>query len=356
MSRSNDGLPMLPPWLADTEVTGVGEGNFRNYEPPPVQNLPQDEVIPETPEPPDGFFARRGRGEDRAAESDKKKGKGWFRNKNKDQPSLEERVGELLPNNSGPRPAQRNNWAEATGRHEWATPRPEGAESARHAGADPSQQAEQGTPAPYPPADRPDVPAPPAPGPGPQWGPDGAPAPTAAPNAFRAPATDPPEQPGEPAPEFDRLRPHHPIPPQPAPEPRPTGADEWAAGAAGPAAPAPTPPPLLPPLPDPPADTSRPDEGPAPQQPLRRLPDLPPSPSEATADAGTADEPAPSAESSAPASPGPADAPVPAPDSFTAPDTFTAPEPSPAPEAAPAPEPYPTPDPFRAPESTAPPA
>ncbi|MFI2336104.1 AAA family ATPase [Nocardia rhamnosiphila] len=363
MSRSNDGLPMLPPWLADTEVTGVGEGNFRNYEPPPVQNLPQDEVIPETPEPPDGFFARRGRDEDRAAESDKKKGKGWFRNKNKDQPSLEERVGELLPNNTGPRPAQRNNWAEATGRHEWATPRPEGAESARHAGADPSQQAEQGMPAPYPPADRPDVPAPPAPGPGPQWGPDGAPAPTAAPNAFRAPATDPPElpvrQPGEPAPEFDRLRPHHPIPPHPAPEPRPTGADEWAGGAAGPAAPAATQPPLLPPpppLPDPPADTSRPDEGAVPQQPLRRLPDLPPSPSEAASDAGTAGEPVSSAESSAPAFPGPADAPAPAPDSFTAPDTFTAPEPSPVPEAAPAPQPFPTPDPFRAPEHTAAPA
>ncbi|WP_439956756.1 nucleotide-binding protein [Nocardia fusca] len=363
MSRSNDGLPMLPPWLADTEVTGVGEGNFRNYEPPPVQNLPQDEVIPETPEPPEGFFARRGRGEDRSAESDKKKGKGWFRNKNKDQPSLEDRVGTLLPNNTGPRPAERNNWAEATGRHEWATPRPEDAESSRHAGADPFQQAEQATPTPYPPADRPDVPPPPVPGPGPQWGPDGAPPPTAAPNAFRAPAADPPElpvrQPGEPAPEFDRLRPHHPIPPQAAPEPRPAGADERAGGAPGPAAAAPTQPPSLPtqppslppppPLPDPPADASPPDEGPVPQQ-LRRLPDLPPSPSEVAAGAGTAEEPTPPAESSAPAFPGPVDAPTPAPDSFTAPDTFTAPEPSPAPE------PFPTPDPFRAPESTAPPA
>ncbi|MGW5750474.1 MinD/ParA family ATP-binding protein [Nocardia rhamnosiphila] len=63
-----------------------------------------------------------------------------------------------------------------------------------------------------------------------------------------------------------------------------------------------------------------------------------------------------SAESSAPAFPGPADAPAPAPDSFTAPDTFTAPEPSPVPEAAPAPQPFPTPDPFRAPEHTAAPA
>ncbi|WP_459549333.1 MinD/ParA family ATP-binding protein [Nocardia sp. X0981] len=109
MSRSNDGLPMLPPWLADTEVTGVGQANFRNYEPPPVQNLPQDEVIPETPEPPGGYFGRRGRGEEQsAAESDKKKNKGWFRNKNKGQPSLEERVGELLPNTQAPPSPQRN--------------------------------------------------------------------------------------------------------------------------------------------------------------------------------------------------------------------------------------------------------
>ncbi|MGA6208727.1 AAA family ATPase [Nocardia testacea] len=358
MSRSNDGLPMLPPWLADTEVTGVGEGNFRNYEPPPVQNLPQDEIIPETPEPPEGFFARRGRGEDRAADSDKKKGKGWFRNKNKDQPSLEDRVGTLLPNNNGPRPAQRNNWAEATGRHEWATPALESAEPARHSGADPFQQAEQGTPAPHPPADRPDVPAPPAPGPPPQWGPDEAPAPTAAvPNAFRAPAADPAEppvrQPGEPAPEFDRLRPHQSIPPRPPePESRSGGPDEWAGGTAGPVAPTQPPvPPPPPPLPDPPGDSARPDEGPVSQQPLRRLPDLPPSPAE---DAATADpapgEPSASTASSPAALPRPADTPAPAPDSFTRPDAFTAP----APQTAPGP--FPTPDPFRAPESAAPPA
>ncbi|MEU4837346.1 MinD/ParA family ATP-binding protein [Nocardia testacea] len=360
MSRSNDGLPMLPPWLADTEVTGVGEGNFRNYEPPPVQNLPQDEIIPETPEPPEGFFARRGRGEDRAADSDKKKGKGWFRNKNKDQPSLEDRVGTLLPNSNGPRPAQRNNWAEATGRHEWATPRPESAEPARHSGADPFQQAEQSTPAPHPPADRPDVPAPPAPGPQPQWGPDDAPAPTAAvPNAFRAPAADPAEapvrQPGEPAPEFDRLRPHQSIPPQPPePESRFGGPDERAGGTTGPVAPTQPPlPPPSPPLPDPPDDSARPDEGPVSQQPLRRLPDLPPLPAE---DAGTAHpapgEPSASTESAAAARPRPSDTSAPAPDSFTTPDAFTAP--APAPQTAPGP--FPTPDPFRAPESPAPPA
>ncbi|GAB2565162.1 MinD/ParA family ATP-binding protein [Nocardia heshunensis] len=40
MSRENDGLPMLPPWLAEGEVSDTA------YEPAPVQNLPQDEVIP----------------------------------------------------------------------------------------------------------------------------------------------------------------------------------------------------------------------------------------------------------------------------------------------------------------------
>ncbi|MET8797067.1 AAA family ATPase [Nocardia sp. NPDC004568] len=369
MSRSNDGLPMLPPWLADTEVTGVGEGNFRNYEPPPVQNLPQDEVIPETPEPPEGFFARRSRADD----SDKKKGKGWFRNKNKDQPSLEDRVGELLPNNNGPRPARRNNWAEATGRHEWATPQPESAEPARHSGTDPFQQ---GAPAPHPPAERPDGAAPPASGPGTQWGPDGAPAPpAAAPNAFRAPAADPPElpvrQPGEPAPEFDRSRPQHQIPPQPAPEPdsRSGGTDERAGGTSGPVAtaqPPSLPPP--PPLPDPPADSARPDEGPVSQQPLRRLPDLPPSEAAAGATDVAPGELSAAAGSSAPAFPGPSDAPARASESFTTPDSFTAPGPAPTPEPTPPPgppptpeplappKPSPTPDPFRAPESAAPPA
>ena len=36
MSRNNDSLPMLPPWLSESDVTQVG------YE-APVENLPQDE-------------------------------------------------------------------------------------------------------------------------------------------------------------------------------------------------------------------------------------------------------------------------------------------------------------------------
>ncbi|MFC9966084.1 AAA family ATPase [Nocardia ignorata] len=42
MSRNNDSLPMLPPWLSESEVTQVG------YE-APVENLPQDEPIDEAP-------------------------------------------------------------------------------------------------------------------------------------------------------------------------------------------------------------------------------------------------------------------------------------------------------------------
>ncbi|MEU1206752.1 AAA family ATPase [Nocardia sp. NPDC005825] len=40
MSRENDGLPMLPPWLSESDVTDTG------YE-APVENLPQDDLIPE---------------------------------------------------------------------------------------------------------------------------------------------------------------------------------------------------------------------------------------------------------------------------------------------------------------------
>ncbi|WP_280427309.1 hypothetical protein, partial [Nocardia brasiliensis] len=42
MSRNNDGLPMLPPWLSESDVTQVG------YE-APVQNLPADDLIEEAP-------------------------------------------------------------------------------------------------------------------------------------------------------------------------------------------------------------------------------------------------------------------------------------------------------------------
>ncbi|MET9488686.1 AAA family ATPase [Nocardia sp. NPDC006630] len=40
MSRNNDGLPMLPPWLSESDVSQAG------YE-APVENLPHDDLIPE---------------------------------------------------------------------------------------------------------------------------------------------------------------------------------------------------------------------------------------------------------------------------------------------------------------------
>ncbi|MFD4405877.1 AAA family ATPase [Nocardia sp. NPDC058499] len=362
MSGSNDGLPMLPPWLADTEVTMVGQTNFRNYEPPPVENLPQDEFIPETPEPANGFFNRRGRGDDRSdSEGDKKKGKGWFRNKNKSEPSLEERVGELLPNNNGPRPSQRNNWAEGTA--QWSTQQVPQSPADPHAdrpsqpGPSPDafpQAGPSAPPAQLPPVAPQNIPGPPeqAPvpqpsdgqpawgtGPGPRRGPDGqqppngtglppapppqqqftaaaqptdtpappqAPGPdrpntsaadsgfdasaSAAPTAFQAPESERPglpvRNPSQPAPEFDRLRPHHPIPPLPAPSD-----DSASASTPNRSADTPTtgpgdfrPPP--PPLPDPPPT----GDTPVTQQPLRRLPDLPPPPEEASSRADTAAE------------------------------------------------------------------
>ncbi|MFI1462559.1 MinD/ParA family ATP-binding protein [Nocardia carnea] len=347
MSGSNDGLPMLPPWLADTEVTGVGQTNFRNYEPPPVENLPQDEFIPETPEPANGFFNRRGRGDDRSdSEGDKKKGKGWFRNKNKPEPSLEERVGELLPNNNGPRPSQRNNWAEGTA--QWSTQQvpqpstdPHTADGPTQPGPSPDafpQAGPSAPPAQHPPVAPPTIPGPPEQAPltqapdgqpawgsGPQWGPGGqqppngtglppapppqqqfaaaappadtpappqAPGPdrpstsaadsgfgaSAAPTDFQAPESDrtglPVRNPSQPAPEFDRLRPHHPIPPHPAPsdDSASTPTQNRSAGAPTTGAGDFRPPP--PPLPDPPPT----GDTPVAQQPLRRLPDLPPPP------------------------------------------------------------------------------
>ncbi|MET8650217.1 AAA family ATPase [Nocardia aurea] len=53
MSRNDDGLPMLPPWLSESDVAGGYEA--------PVQNLPPDEVIDDAP-------SRRRRGRSAAPE------------------------------------------------------------------------------------------------------------------------------------------------------------------------------------------------------------------------------------------------------------------------------------------------
>lgn len=406
MSRSNDGLPMLPPWLADTEVTGVGQTNFRTYEPPPVENLPQDDVIPETPEPANGFFNRRGRGDNRSeSDGDKKKGKGWFRNKGKPEPSLEERVGELLPSNNGPRPSQRNNWAEGTA--QWSVQQPPAdpsvADRPAQSGPIPDAFPQAGAnvpPAHIPPVDPYSAPGtadqPPLtqapdgrPAPGPHWGPDGQQAPngmglppappqqqfaappadipappqapdrpnapavepaagesaSAAASAFQAPVSERPglpvRNPSEPAPEFGRLRPHHPIPPHPTPSDESAGAAPSNTPTAGDFRPPP------PPLPDPPPAA----EAPVAQQPPHRLPDLPPAPNEESSRADTeapapdAGPPAPRPQSDSPAPHGSGAHPV------TSAPTADPVAPWQAPESAPAPAPQHAPGPqWQAPE------
>ncbi|WP_442941908.1 nucleotide-binding protein [Nocardia sp. NBC_00416] len=264
----------------------------------------------------------------------------------------------------------------------------------------------------------PPPPAPTGPAPAPQWGPDGGPHPgpqwgpggdPGQPNLQeqQRPGPDPSRQssprfddvggytgqpapapglpdlpvrhPADPGPEFDRLRPHHSIPPQPGPEPAANTSDSippqpgpepatntsdvpaWMnAPVEGAATTSPARPPLLPPpppLPDAPptggSDTGATgtDANPTAQQPLRRLPDLPPAPTEfpAATEAAGPDASAP------PATPPPAPVTTPAPGPADAPDPFVAPvsgPPATAPESAPPahPEPGP-PESMRAPES-----
>ncbi|WP_249358029.1 AAA family ATPase [Nocardia cyriacigeorgica] len=84
MSRSNDGLPMLPPWLSDSEVTQVGQQI--DYEAPPVQNLPHDELIEDTPAPKRRFKrpAPEGDRSDAPGPRKEKRRKPWRRDKNDD--------------------------------------------------------------------------------------------------------------------------------------------------------------------------------------------------------------------------------------------------------------------------------
>ncbi|MEV6431536.1 AAA family ATPase [Nocardia sp. NPDC051463] len=96
MSRNNDGLPMLPPWLSESEVTQVG------YE-APVQNLPHQELIDEAP--------RRGRFKSRSPEGDRpdpnptrrdKRRKGWRRDKDEHG----EQQQDQLPHPGPPEPSR----------------------------------------------------------------------------------------------------------------------------------------------------------------------------------------------------------------------------------------------------------
>ncbi|WP_410873826.1 AAA family ATPase [Nocardia sp. A7] len=97
MSRNNDSLPMLPPWLSESDVTQVG------YE-APVENLPQDDEIDEAPK------RRRfmGRGDDAP-----RKEKGRRRRK-----AEEEAAQQSAPPVDPRRPA------EPTHQSSWATPPP----------------------------------------------------------------------------------------------------------------------------------------------------------------------------------------------------------------------------------------
>ncbi|WP_446224418.1 nucleotide-binding protein [Nocardia sp. IBHARD005] len=100
MSRNNDSLPMLPPWLSESDVTQVG------YE-APVENLPQDDEIDEAPK------RRRfmGRGDDAA-----RKDKG--RRRRKDRESEEEATARPAEPVDQRRPAEQ---APQSGSG-WATP------------------------------------------------------------------------------------------------------------------------------------------------------------------------------------------------------------------------------------------
>ncbi|MGW4088786.1 nucleotide-binding protein [Nocardia sp. NPDC004750] len=87
MSRSNDGLPMLPPWLSESDVGQSG------YE-APVQNLPHDDLIE------DSSSRRRGRLRSRAPEAERpdaarpeKRRKGWRRDKHEGNAEEEQRQG-----------------------------------------------------------------------------------------------------------------------------------------------------------------------------------------------------------------------------------------------------------------------
>ncbi|MFG2183779.1 MinD/ParA family ATP-binding protein [Nocardia iowensis] len=92
MSRNNDGLPMLPPWLSESEVTQVG------YE-APVQNLPPDELIEEGPSRRRGRFKNRAAAEGERSEAasarPEKRRKGWRRDKNDEQPAAEQQPNQV---------------------------------------------------------------------------------------------------------------------------------------------------------------------------------------------------------------------------------------------------------------------
>ncbi|WP_438944169.1 nucleotide-binding protein [Nocardia gipuzkoensis] len=129
MSRGNDGLPMLPPWLSESEVTQSG------YE-APVQNLPHDELIEDSPS------RRRGRFKNRSPEAERpdaarpeKRRKGWRRDKHEGPADDDRQLSEAArvpgpdapaPRPDVPAPGQRppDAWGQQPG-HAYTPPAPE---------------------------------------------------------------------------------------------------------------------------------------------------------------------------------------------------------------------------------------
>ncbi|WP_280450888.1 MinD/ParA family ATP-binding protein [Nocardia cyriacigeorgica] len=206
MSRSNDGLPMLPPWLSDSEVTQVGQQI--DYEAPPVQNLPHDELIEDTPAPKRRFKrpAPEGDRSDAPGPRKEKRRKPWRRDKNDDQ-QVEEHADER--HEDGPRTSRPAD--------QWSNPpqqlqRPDGG---WQSGPPPEQRP---APADYRPSDRSDSgPADPhRPGPAQhpyRQGPDNSWQQGPAQTGERPPTHLPTRTPSEPPAEFQPLGPRPPQPP-----------------------------------------------------------------------------------------------------------------------------------------------
>ncbi|OXR45456.1 ESX-1 secretion-associated protein EspI [Nocardia cerradoensis] len=87
MSRNNNDLPMLPPWLSESDVTQTG------YE-APVENLPHEEYIPEDSGP-RRLFSRKS--DDRADSDKKESDRKWRKSRRKDKTDAEPAAGEGSP-------------------------------------------------------------------------------------------------------------------------------------------------------------------------------------------------------------------------------------------------------------------
>jgi MinD-like ATPase involved in chromosome partitioning or flagellar assembly len=98
VSRNNDSLPMLPPWLSESDVTQAG------YE-APVENLPQDDEIDEAPK------RRRfmgGRGDDAPR---KEKGRRRRKDREAEEETATARPGETVDQRRPAEPTHQSGWS-----------------------------------------------------------------------------------------------------------------------------------------------------------------------------------------------------------------------------------------------------